>query len=131
MRTMDPQSEAPLDQWALESRRSDFRSDNACHPTDAMRRCMAEAPVGDDALGEDPTVTALEREVAQLLGKAGAVFMPSGVMCNVVAYHVYCGWSQEQRILLEAESHPVYSGYCALEIGGPKLALLRGERGIL
>jgi len=64
---------------------ADFRSDTVTHPTDAMRRAMAAAEVGDDAYGEDPTVNALEEEVAGLLGKEAALFTPSGTMANQLA----------------------------------------------
>lgn len=66
----------------------DLRSDTVTRPTNAMRRAMAEAKVGDAGRGEDPTVNLLEAEVAQLLDKAAAVFMPSGTMSNQVALRV-------------------------------------------
>ena len=56
----------------------DLRSDTVTRPTVAMREAMAAAPVGDDVYGEDPTVTALEQRVAELLGQEAAVFTPSG-----------------------------------------------------
>jgi threonine aldolase len=64
---------------------ADFRSDTVTHPTDAMRAAMAAAEVGDDVYGEDPTVNALEEEVAGLLGKEAALFTPSGTMANQLA----------------------------------------------
>jgi len=60
----------------------DLRSDTVTRPTAAMRAAIAAAEVGDDALGDDPTVKALEARVAALLGKAAAVFFPSGIMAN-------------------------------------------------
>lgn len=63
----------------------DLRSDTLTRPTPEMRRAMAEAPLGDDVYGEDPTVNALERRTAELLGKQAALFMPSGTMTNQVA----------------------------------------------
>ncbi|HUZ84361.1 MAG TPA: GntG family PLP-dependent aldolase, partial [Gaiellales bacterium] len=63
----------------------DLRSDTVTRPTAAMRRAMAEAEVGDDVWGDDPTVIALERELAALLGKQAALFVPSGSMGNQVA----------------------------------------------
>jgi len=60
----------------------DLRSDTVTLPTAAMRRAMAEAEVGDDVYGEDPTVDALQRRAAQLLGKEAALFVPSGSMGN-------------------------------------------------
>ncbi len=64
---------------------ADFRSDTVTHPTEAMRRAMAAAEVGDDVYGEDPTVNALEAEVAELLGKEAALFTASGTMANQLA----------------------------------------------
>lgn len=64
---------------------ADFRSDTVTRPTPEMRRAMAEAEVGDDVYGDDPTVNALEEESASLLGKAAAVFVPSGTMGNQLA----------------------------------------------
>ena len=63
----------------------DLRSDTVTRPTPAMRRAMAEAEVGDDVYGEDPTVKALERRTAELLGKEAALFVPSGTMANQIA----------------------------------------------
>ena len=63
----------------------DLRSDTVTKPTDAMRRAIAEAEVGDDYLGEDPTVLALEEEVAKITGKEAAIFVTSGTMGNQLA----------------------------------------------
>jgi threonine aldolase len=63
----------------------DLRSDTVTRPTEAMRRCMAAAEVGDDVYGEDPTVNLLEQRVADLLGFEGALFVPSGTMANQLA----------------------------------------------
>ena len=82
---------------------SDFRSDTVTRPTDAMRRAMAEAVVGDDVFGEDPTVDRLEREVAGLLGREAALFVPSGCMGNQIAalLHTHPG----EEVVVEAMSH--------------------------
>ncbi|HDL50140.1 MAG TPA: aminotransferase class I/II-fold pyridoxal phosphate-dependent enzyme, partial [Actinobacteria bacterium] len=64
---------------------ADFRSDTVTRPTAEMRRAMAEAEVGDDVYGEDPTVNALEQEAAAAVGKAAAVFTPTGSMANQLA----------------------------------------------
>lgn len=66
----------------------DLRSDTVTRPTEAMRRAMAEAEVGDDDYGEDPTVRALEAAFAARVGKPAALFVPSGVMANQVAVRV-------------------------------------------
>jgi threonine aldolase len=66
----------------------DLRSDTVTRPSAAMRRAMAEAEVGDDAYGEDPTVRALEEAYAALVGKAAGIFVPSGTMANQLALRV-------------------------------------------
>src|SRR5437764_10613323 len=63
----------------------DLRSDTVTRPTPEMRRAMAEAEVGDDVYGEDPTVNALQEAFAERVGKAAALFVPSGTMGNQVA----------------------------------------------
>ena len=62
----------------------DLRSDTLTRPVPAMRTAMAEAEVGDDVYGEDPTVAALERRVADLLGHEAGLFMPSGSLANQI-----------------------------------------------
>jgi len=66
----------------------DLRSDTVTRPTPEMRRAMAEAEVGDDAYGEDPTVNALQEVVAERLGKEAALFVPSGTMANQLALRI-------------------------------------------
>ena len=68
----------------------DLRSDTVTKPTVAMRRAMAEAEVGDDVFGDDPTVQALESEMAATFGKEDALFVPSGTMGNLIAVGVHC-----------------------------------------
>jgi threonine aldolase len=68
----------------------DLRSDTVTRPTDAMRRAMADAVVGDDGYGEDPTVNELEAAYADYVGKPAAVYVPSGVMANQIALRVLC-----------------------------------------
>jgi len=81
----------------------DLRSDTVTRPTAAMRRAMADAVVGDDVLGDDPTVQVLERRIADLLGKEAALYVPSGTMGNQIAVACHAGPGDE--VLLEAESH--------------------------
>lgn len=73
----------------------DLRSDTVSHPTPAMRHAMANAPVGDDVFGDDPTVNALQAYAAELLGKEAALFVSSGTQGNVIACLVHCGRGDE------------------------------------
>lgn len=81
----------------------DLRSDTLTTPTDAMRRAMAYAEVGDDVYGEDPTVNALEERVADLFGHEAALFTPTGSMGNVLAVAALVGPGEE--VLCEARAH--------------------------
>ena len=67
----------------------DLRSDTVTKPTAAMRKAMAEAEVGDDVYGEDPTVNRLERRAAEIMGKQAALFVPTGCMGNVIAIKLH------------------------------------------
>ncbi len=69
---------------------SDFRSDTVTQPTSGMRRAMADAPLGDDVFGDDPTVNALQTSTAQQLGFDAALFAPSGTMTNLMALMSHC-----------------------------------------
>ena len=82
---------------------ADFRSDTVTRPTPAMRRAMAEAVVGDDVLGDDPTVRELEREVAAMFGKPAALFVPSGSQGNQIAAIVHTSAGEE--VAVGANSH--------------------------
>jgi threonine aldolase len=95
----------------------DLRSDTVTKPTPEMRRAMAEAEVGDDVFGDDPTVIALEARAAELLGKEAGLFVSSGAMGNLVAQmaHVPRGGEviageQSHIVLDEAASHAVVVG---------------------
>jgi threonine aldolase len=81
----------------------DLRSDTVTHPTDAMRRAMFEAEVGDDVFGEDPTINRLETMAAQKMGKEAALFTVSGTMSNLVAVLTHTRHGNE--IILGSESH--------------------------
>jgi len=82
---------------------SDFRSDTVTKPTPAMRRAMAEAEVGDDVYGEDPTIARLEARTAELLGFEAALFVPTGSMGNQVSLRVHARSGTE--VIVEARSH--------------------------
>ena len=95
----------------------DLRSDTFTRPTPAMRRAMAEAEVGDDVLGEDPTVNALEDRAAELLGKEAGLFVSSGTMGNLVAQMAHLARGQEtiagreaHLVIDEAANHAVVVG---------------------
>ncbi len=81
----------------------DLRSDTVTKPTSAMRRAMAEADVGDDVYGDDPTVKRLEARTAELLGKEAALFVPSGTMANQIAVGTHTRPGDE--LLCSATSH--------------------------
>src|SRR5512143_125796 len=82
---------------------SDFRSDTVTRPTEKMRRAMAEAVVGDDVLGDDPTVQELERRAAGIMGKDAALFCPSGTMANSIAVKMWTNALEE--VIVEERSH--------------------------
>ena len=86
--------------------RIDLRSDTVTLPSPAMRRAMAEAPVGDDQYGEDPSINRLQERVAQLLGKEVALFVPSGTMANQVALQVLTRPGED--VVVGWESHIVW-----------------------
>lgn len=112
----------------------DLRSDTVTRPSDGMRQAMAQAEVGDDVYGEDPTVNRLQDTVADLLGKEAALFVPSGVMANQIALKLHTAPGDE--VILNRRSH-IYnyeSGAPAL-VSGVQLApidspdvLLRAEQ---
>jgi threonine aldolase len=107
---------------------ADFRSDTVTRPTPAMRRAMAEAPVGDDVLGDDPTVRELEQEVAGLFGREDALFVPSGTQGNQIAAHLHARPGEE--VAVGENSHSLdweLAGLAALS--GLQARPLPAERG--
>ena len=121
--------------WAVVMRehpsgRIDLRSDTVTQPTAAMREAIASAVVGDDVLGDDPTVSALESRVAELLGKQAGLFVPSGTMSNAVAVRTHT--SQGDEIVIEGTSHIyLYEGGGYAHLSGCSVALVEGENGLL
>jgi len=108
----------------------DFRSDTVTKPTAGMRRAIAEAEVGDDVYGEDPTVLRLEARVAERLGLEAALFVPSGTQANQVAIGAHCRAGDE--VLTEAGSHILhYEGGAVPALWGVQPQPLPGERGLL
>jgi threonine aldolase len=81
----------------------DLRSDTVTKPTPEMRRAMAEAEVGDDVYGEDPTANLLEQRAAEIAGKEAALFVPSGTMGNTIAIKLLTEHGQE--VICDARSH--------------------------
>jgi threonine aldolase len=108
----------------------DLRSDTVTRPSPAMRRAMAEAEVGDDVLGDDPTVKRLEAMVAERLGKEAAIYVPSGTMSNQVA--LYTASERGDEILCETGSHILsYEVAAPAVISGLLTHPIDGELGIL
>jgi threonine aldolase len=105
-------------------------SDTQTRPTPGMRRAIAEAEVGDEQRFEDPTVTRLQERVAELLGHEAGLFLPSGTMCNEIAFRLHVRPGGDEAIL-DRTSHPV-----GFEAGGPAqfaqamLRQLDGDGGI-
>jgi len=91
----------------------DLRSDTVTKPSAAMRAAMAAAPVGDDQYGEDPSVIALQDEVASLLAKEAALFVPSGTMANQIALKLFTRPGDD--VIVSQESHAVWheAGACS------------------
>lgn len=108
----------------------DLRSDTVTRPTAGMRQAMAEAEVGDDVLGEDPSVNALQARVAQLVGKEAALFVPSGTMANLLA-----ALSQTRpgdTIVLDETAHPFnYESGGIGMVAGLMTKTVRGDCGIM
>jgi threonine aldolase len=109
--------------------RIDLFSDTITKPTQAMRKFMAEAPVGDEQQKEDPSVNRLVEMVCDLLGKQDAVYLPSGTMCNQIAFRVHCRPGDE--IIMDESAHTRH-----YETGGPAALTgamtypLAGKRGV-
>lgn len=95
----------------------DFRSDTVTWPTPEMREAMANAPVGDDVYGEDPTLNELEDESAALLGKEAGLFVASGTMGNLTAALTHCGRGTEMIVGREAHMFRYEAGGSAA-LGG-------------
>lgn len=74
---------------------SDFRSDTVTLPTPAMKQAMMEAPLGDDVMGEDPTVNLLQETAAAMFGFEAALFAPSGTQTNLIALMTHCQRGEE------------------------------------
>src|SRR6187402_1166683 len=108
--------------------RINLLSDTQTRPTPGMREAIARAEVGDEQIGDDPTVNLLCERVAGLLGKEAAVFMPSGTMCNVAATLVHCRRGDE--ILAHPSAHLISrEGGAHAALGGFQVTAVPGENG--
>jgi threonine aldolase len=108
----------------------DLRSDTVTRPTPGMRAAIARAEVGDDALGDDPTVKLLEQRIAEILRKEAAVFFPSGIMANETALAVLCPPGTE--VICEATCHFVdWELGAPATIAGVQLRGVRTDDGVL
>lgn len=107
----------------------DLRSDTCSRPTADMRAAMANADVGDDVYGDDPTVKALERTTAELLGKEDAVYMPTGTMTNQVGIRAHT--EPGDAVLFDQNAHVyILEGGAPAAFSGVLPRLLPGVRGI-
>ncbi len=108
----------------------DLRSDTVTRPTEEMRRAMAEAEVGDDVYGEDPTVNQLEKRAAEIFGKEAALFVPTGCMGNLISIKIWTHHGSE--VICEERSHVnLYELASMSAIAGCMPRVTRGEDGIL
>ena len=107
---------------------ADFRSDTVTRPTPEMRRAMAEAEVGDDVYGEDPTVNLLEEESAAAVGKPAAVFVPTGSMGNQLAIGTLTR-SGDEALCVEAAHVRNYEMAAAAAVAGVQFRTLPGPGG--
>ncbi len=109
--------------------RVDLYSDTQTWPSTGMRDAIANAEVGDEQRGEDPTVNRLQEMVAELLGKEAALFLPSGTMCNQIALRV---WGRPgAEVILDQTAHPIhFEGGGPAALSGLMVRPVAGERGI-
>ncbi|MDA1054512.1 MAG: GntG family PLP-dependent aldolase [Planctomycetota bacterium] len=108
----------------------DLRSDTVTRPTPGMREAIANAEVGDDVMGDDPTVQRLESLTAEVLGKEAALFMPSGSMTNQIAVRIHCKPGDE--FLCEAGCHIYnYEQGAFAQLSGVVARTIEGNNGVL
>ena len=108
----------------------DLRSDTVTQPTENMRKAMLDAKVGDDVLGDDPTVIELQNKAAKILGKEAALYVPSGTMSNIVATRTHT--SPGDEIVTEIHSHVYkYEGGAFAALSGCSVALVDGKNGLM
>ncbi len=106
----------------------DLRSDTVTRPTPAMRQAMAEAEVGDDVFGEDPTVNSLEERLATMFGHQAGLFCPSGTMTNQIGVHIHTRHGDE--VICDEGAHIYrYEGGGVMATSGCSVKLIQGDRG--
>ncbi len=107
----------------------DLRSDTVTRPSPGMRAAIANAEVGDDVLGDDPTVIRLQERAAGLLGKECALFVPSGSMANQIA--IRCATEPGDEVICDINTHSYnFEGGGTGALSGCSMALIHGERGV-
>ena len=108
----------------------DLRSDTVTHPTEGMLAAMSKAVLGDDVLGDDPTVIELQEKAAKILGKEAGLYVPSGTMSNIVATRTHT--SPGDEIVTEAHSHVYqYEGGAFAALSGCSVALVHAKNGLM
>ena len=108
----------------------DLRSDTVTKPSAGMRKAMAEAEVGDDVYGEDPTVNALQDMAAEMMGKEAALFVSTGSMGNLIPIYLNCGRGNE--LLIEARGHSVQHELAGVAaIAGSLPIMIQAPKGLL
>src|SRR5580765_5190496 len=106
----------------------DLRSDTVTRPTPEMRRVMAAAEVGDDVLGDDPTVIALQERIAEVMGKEAACFVPTGTMANQTSIRAHTEPGDE--VIGHGDSHIIhYETGAPAALSGVMIRALTGARG--
>lgn len=130
---MNPQLAQPEALAKSEQKRGaaiDLRSDTVTRPTPEMRRAMAEAEVGDDVYGEDPTINRLQQRAAEIFGREATLFVPSGTMGNQIA--VKCHTHHGQEIICEERAHFInLESATVAAFSGCQPRTIRGEDGAL
>ncbi len=108
---------------------ADLRSDTVTQPTPAMRRVIAEAVVGDDVFGDDPSVNELQEKTAALLGQEAALFVPSGMMANQIAIRIHTSHGDE--VICQRDSHAFfYESGAPAALSGVSVRFIEGRRGL-
>ena len=111
----------------MSSRVVDMRSDTVTKPTPEMRRAMAEAEVGDDVFGEDPTVNLLQEKAAKVLGKEAALYVPSGTMGNLISVMCHCPRRGDEVIIGDRSHIAMWEQGGVAQLGGVFPRLLKNK----